>query len=739
MSEKKSQFIEVETLADSQYVPVFGSGVDRKISKPNLFKQIKDESFSPFIYPTIAILQSADLEVDVDNPIYCRCEETEYRLYKITNAAPGVDDITLTNGNTAEYQIEYRDTGFVTSVATAATGALAVFTDSTGQEIDKSVVPTNTGKALVQAADSASIAFPRKNADNTVTMRSASQYFDDIKQSATHGAAGVIKTADGTSTLAQTATDEAITPANLATLKASNAETLTGTDDTKYITPENLQHKLESDGVLIIENVAALASTPVVAGTVYYLKEYYDGTGYGGGDLEAYVGVDTPNNGTIFASGTAGTLLKRINYTEISAYFFGIKSDGTDQTSNITTMFTSLGSSFFGTIYIPQNVVFDFNVVADALPPRAILRDESGINAWNSPGFRQKIVGWVDGDDDSAVHDFAFGVSSGHNATIVLDNRQTASSSSGQKGIAMVMWTKGRFDLGQPGYRGLARVEWSENPGTGKWFYVLRRMVPWEARDHENWAAGQSIATNDYTLTSAGVYKATSTGTTGATEPTWLKGVTSSDGGVSWICINNRIDDSVFSVNENGELALNASPTAGIVGYMKANPDSDGEAALYVEAANASKNALLKLRPTDGSGNVVLMPYHLAQNGIGVRLVSSAASLTGYTMTDSLGFQLGTYSKKSATATNGDTTPDITDVGMLILANSGATSITALDGAVTQREVDLFFENGNTTLVHNASTFVLKGGVNVTPAANTIITMVKYVNSAAWFEKTRSF
>lgn len=272
MSEKKSQFIEVETLADSQLIPVFGSGVDRKISKPNLFKQIKDESFSPFIYPTIAILQSADLEVDVDNPTYCRCEETEYRLYKITNAAPGVDDITLTNGNTAEYQVEYRDTGFVTSVATAATGAIAVFTDSTGQEIDKSVVPTNTGKAFIQATDGASISFPRKNADNTVTMRSASQYFDDIKQSATHGAAGVIKTADGTSTLAQTATDEAITPANLATLKASNAETLTGTDDTKYITPENLQHKLESDGVLIIENVAALASTPVsAAGQVVYV------------------------------------------------------------------------------------------------------------------------------------------------------------------------------------------------------------------------------------------------------------------------------------------------------------------------------------------------------------------------------------------------------------------------------------------------------------------------------------
>lgn len=243
MSEKKSQFIEVETLTDSQLIPVFGSGVDRKISKPNLFKQIKDESFSPFIYPTIAILQSADLEVDVDNPTYCRCEETEYRLYKITNAAPGVDDITLTNGNTAEYQIEYRDTGFVTSVATAATGALAVFTDSTGHEIDKSVVPTNAGKAFIQATDGASISFPRKNADNTVTMRSASQYFDDIKQSATHGAAGVIKTADGTSTLAQTATDEAITPANLAALKASSAEVTAGTNTVKYVTPDTLQDR----------------------------------------------------------------------------------------------------------------------------------------------------------------------------------------------------------------------------------------------------------------------------------------------------------------------------------------------------------------------------------------------------------------------------------------------------------------------------------------------------------------
>ncbi len=359
MSEKKSQFIEVETLTDSQCIPVFGSGVDRKISIPNLFKQIRDESFSPFIYPTIAVLQSADLEVDVDNPTYCRCEETEYRLYKITNAAPGVDDIALTNGNTAEYQIEYRDTGFVTSVATTATGALAVFTDSTGQEIDKSVVPTNTGKAFIQATDSASIAFPRKNADNTVTMRSASQYFDDIKQNATHGAAGVIKTADGTSTLAQVATDEAITPSNLATLKASNAETLAGADDTKYITPENLQYKLASDGVLIIDNFAALASTTMAVGQVVATVGHTT-AGIGSLSFIGKSGSVTNNGGTQINSATAGVYADAILGDFLSSEYFGSIADGSDETAKVQAALDAMDGRVY-LLKIPVGTKFNLN------------------------------------------------------------------------------------------------------------------------------------------------------------------------------------------------------------------------------------------------------------------------------------------------------------------------------------------------------------------------------------------
>jgi hypothetical protein len=86
---------------------------------------------------------------------------------------------------------------------------------------------------------------------------------------------------------------------------------------------------------LFIENFAAISSTPVVAGKVYYLKEYHAGTGKGGGELEAYTSSDTPNNGTIFASGTSGIRLKRINYTT-NLYHFGAKNEiGYDNTSAI--------------------------------------------------------------------------------------------------------------------------------------------------------------------------------------------------------------------------------------------------------------------------------------------------------------------------------------------------------------------------------------------------------------------
>jgi len=96
-----------------------------------------------------------------------------------------------------------------------------------------------------------------------------------------------------------------------------------------------------------IATFADLASTPVVAGKVYYLKEYHAGTGKGGGTLEAYTSSDTPNSGTIFASGTAGVRLKRIN-TEISLSQFGADPTGLADSSSAVNLAIAYANSIGG-------------------------------------------------------------------------------------------------------------------------------------------------------------------------------------------------------------------------------------------------------------------------------------------------------------------------------------------------------------------------------------------------------
>jgi len=103
MDRKQSQFTQTSTLLSSDYVPAFGQSTNKKISKADLFKQIKDET-QIFIYQTIELLQAANLVADPDNPIYVMVEETGYEFYKITSLAPGVNDIELDNGTTATNQ-----------------------------------------------------------------------------------------------------------------------------------------------------------------------------------------------------------------------------------------------------------------------------------------------------------------------------------------------------------------------------------------------------------------------------------------------------------------------------------------------------------------------------------------------------------------------------------------------------------------------------------------------------------
>jgi hypothetical protein len=89
---------------------------------------------------------------------------------------------------------------------------------------------------------------------------------------------------------------------------------------------------LDSVKATVIENVAALASTPVVAGRTYYLKEYHSGTEKGGRHLVGVAGSTTYDNGITFAG--SGGYFESINYDYVTPQMFGARADGvTDDTA----------------------------------------------------------------------------------------------------------------------------------------------------------------------------------------------------------------------------------------------------------------------------------------------------------------------------------------------------------------------------------------------------------------------
>lgn len=108
MDRKQSQFTEVSTLLDSDFVPSFGLNTNKKVSKYNFFDQIKDELLT-FYYQTIEQLQSANLVADPDDPIYVMVAETNFSIYKITSLAANPGDIELDNGATASLQNQQKN------------------------------------------------------------------------------------------------------------------------------------------------------------------------------------------------------------------------------------------------------------------------------------------------------------------------------------------------------------------------------------------------------------------------------------------------------------------------------------------------------------------------------------------------------------------------------------------------------------------------------------------------------
>ena len=438
-------------------------------------------------------------------------------------------------------------------------------------------------------------------------------------------------------------------------------------------------------------------------------------------------------------SATTRTVQAKLRETVSVTDYNGIVADGTDQTAKIVAWFGTLGAAYTGIIKIPYNVKFNAWTVYAAIPPRVLLQDDSVINTANPSGYFPRATGLID-NCDTANTDSTFVHSSSHNANFITENRGTAPTTSAANRVGAWLWGTGRFQRGQPGIRSPGRAEFANIAGLNKWSFVVRRYFPWAALDCEYWTPTTVIAAGSYIISSPErIYMTVAGGTTGVVAPTHLSG-TAVDGTVTWTFVSAQTDIVCFGVNENGELATNTAPTQGVVAYLRSNPDSGGVARLIVEATAINQRAHLNLYPTNGAGAAILtLPALTGIEDGTLRMRNSTLTRDLFIAGDGTGFNLGVYGHTEATAVDGSTTPSVQNCGFLKIFNTGAVSITDFLNSTTSQEVTLFFQNGNTTLVHNGAVLVLKGGINVTPLVNQMIVIKKYTGSAAWFEKSRSF
>lgn len=84
---------------------------------------------------------------------------------------------------------------------------------------------------------------------------------------------------------------------------------------------------------------------------------------------------------------------------------------------------------------------------------------------------------------------------------------------------------------------------------------------------------------------------------------------------------------------------------------------------------------------------------------------------------------------------DGDTTPDVSDFSIWSTANTGATSITALDGVTGPARKTVIVGDANTTFVHS-STFVLQGAGNFAASSGNVIEFIT-TDGDTWYELSR--
>jgi len=379
----------------------------------------------------------------------------------------------------------------------------------------------------------------------------------------------------------------------------------------------------------------------------------------------------------------------------------------TDNTSAISGMWTAL-ANYRGTITIPYGCKFNKSTVYSTMPVGVVLIDESSINTGQPPGYKNKSIIYC--TNDTAADDAQHGINSSHHPSLRFNNLHTAGTASAIGGYHSLLFAYGFRWNGDPvdlmqyltyfGPRGTGPIPLTRNA----WILNVKAQA---AVLSGQWHAATLFANGALINTSDGnVWINNGAGAiSGSTEPNGA-GPTFTDGAITWTYLYPyQSGSTLFFFDEDGYGAI-SGPTArwGADGAIRKGPS---------------------LNINDSTHDAFIRDD---QRGVDFWRISDAAGLRNG----------GIISLNYSGAISG-ATPTISG-SMHIVNNGSATNMTdlVLPGSQTSGYVVLLFANGNTTV--KASGFNLKGGIDVTPVANNIMTFFKEPSiSGSWTEISRNF
>jgi hypothetical protein len=372
---------------------------------------------------------------------------------------------------------------------------------------------------------------------------------------------------------------------------------------------------------------------------------------------------------------------------------YGIISDGvTDQTAEIIDLFTALGDNFKGTLLIPYNTLFDIMSVYGAMPVGVNVFDKSLINQNYAVGNRTKPI--VFGSRDTDSDDSHYQIVSGHHAILLMNNLGIAKKTDGtptdsaSKGKISRCFAGGFLTNGTKGPRLFAMETFSKLPSVNKWAISLNQIRKLSEPDGAEIGDTIEVITEDGYL-GIGVVPAYN------------------------LHVRNKTSNTSLTTIIKAENTNNSS----VSGINLSNKKADGT--VMERKINHSNTGILQIRKLDDSG--------------------SNLDITDTYINPKVTLGIGNTSRVWGSAVDGDTTPSISGVGGLVIANTVATTITNFDGELAGEnpEITLIFTSANTTIQNG--TIRLKDHVNWTPTVNSTLTLFKNgALSTAWFEKCRS-